>query len=724
MHTSIPASALKAFTGFWISFLMSLPVHGQVFPDSQWSLTTINSKMLVTADGNIAVVSGGNIRSYTPQGLLRWTTNVFVDGSYPSGTETLGRDSQGGISGVFNGYIPRYMYLYRAMARISEAGVQKSSTIMEQVSGTSGTLAGVRSIESLVYTADDQVVLCTTVPSSVSTTGVVVIKGGTPGWQTRIDYPNPSPASPDRTITKAERMIATPDGGFLVVGYYNSYGVIGDPLNTTAPSSGWVAKLDAQGTLQWQKLMRGFPFPNVISGSDPGAVLATNTITDVIPIPDGSGYALAGIGYGFSSLVQAPPHTVLVEIDLNGNLKRSKVYPTDATPGYITSYTAADGQTCYALANTDLSAPNYDYRVMKISTAPGAANSPASLSLLGERTYSFQESAYPPERLTGIGVAGDGGLVLVGSIGVLKLQTEAPQPLTLLKPVYDCATQQFTFLSKGGDGSDVSYMAIGITGWTTQKGPHLVQPFCDVEPFQLRARQASNPLAIVTTTWDYTATCPNNCTAIPAPPSNTAVNTAECGSPAPTVGQPLTIQPPVYDCQTGAIQFVVSGGNGNPVEFMSVGITGWTINCHNRVDSPDLVADIQRPGSTVAPFILFARQRNAGGEYTVVQYRWDARAACGLAPRSGVDQEAGELVVQVLGNPVQGNLVELTVDGIRQESLTVSMFSMQGQLIGSKTVEGAQQAVWLQMPLQAAAGSYLIQVRTPTRRQAVRVVKQ
>ncbi len=721
MHTATPVSALKAFLGFWICLLATLPAEGQVFPDSQWSLTTINSKLIVTADGNIAVAAGGEVRSYTPQGVLRWSSIINVSGAFPQSTLALSVDAKGSVTGVFSGYIPRYMYYFRALGKINQAGIQQEAALLDQV--PAGMTANGRSFEGLISLSDDQLVFCTTIPSSVSLTSTAVIKTGSQGWQTTLNYPNASPQNPDRSVTKAERMVATPDGGFLVVGYYNPYGVTGDPLSTTAPSSGWVAKLDGQGNVQWQKLMRGFPLPNSFFGGDPGAVLSTNIITDVVPIPDGSGYALAGIGYGFSSLVQAPPHTVLVEIDLNGNLKRSKVYPTDATPGYIASYTAADGQTYYALANTDMSAPNYDYRVIKISTAPGSAGNPASLSLVGERTYSFQESAYPPERLTGISVAGDGGLVLTGSIGVLKLATEAPQPLTLLKPVYDCATQQFTFLSKGGDGSDVSYMAIGITGWTTQKGPHLVQPFCDVEPFLLRARQASNPLSIVTTTWDYTATCPNNCTAIPAPPSNTAVNTAECGSPAPTIGQPLTIQPPVYDCQTGAIQFVVSGGNGNPVEFMSVGITGWTTNCHNRVDSPDLVADIQRPGSTIAPFLLFARQRNAGGEYTVVQYRWDAKAACGLSPRTGVEQDARELVVQVLGNPVQNNLVELTVDGIRQESLTVSMFSVQGQLIGSETVEGARQAVWLQLPLQAAAGTYLIQVRTPTRRKTVRVVK-
>ncbi|OIN58488.1 T9SS type A sorting domain-containing protein [Arsenicibacter rosenii] len=714
-------SALKAITGLCLGLFTSLPAEGQVFPDSQWSLTTINSKLIVTADGNIAVAAGGEVRSYTPQGVFRWSSIINVSGAFPQSTLVLSADAKGGIAGVFSGYIPRYMYYFRALGKINQAGVQQEAGLLDQV--PAGMTANGRSFDGLISLPGDQLVFCTTIPSSVSLTSAAVIKTGSQGWQTTLNYPNASPPNPDRTVTKAERMIATADGGFLLVGYYNPYGVTSDPLSTTAPSSGWVAKLDGQGNVQWQKLMRGFPFPNALSGGDPGAVLSTNIITDVVPIPDGSGYALAGIGYGFSSLVQAPPHTVLVEIDLNGNLKRSKVYPTDATPGYIASYTATDGQTYYALGNTDLSAPNYDYRVMKISTAPGLAGNPASLSLVGERTYSFQESAYPPERLTGISVAGDGGLVLTGSIGVLKLATEAPQPLTLLTPVYDCATQQFTFLSRGGDGSEVTYMAVGITGWTAQKGPHRLQPFCDVEPFILRARQAGNPVAIVTATWNYTATCPDNCTAQTAPPSTTAVNTAECGSPAPAIGQPLMLLPPVYDCQTGAIQFLVSGGNGNPVEFMSVGITGWTTNCHNRLDSPDLVADIQQPGSGVVPFTLFARQRNTDGGYTLVQYRWDAKAACGLAPRSGIDQETGALTVHVLGNPVQQNLVELTIDGIRQEPLTISVHTILGQLIGSKTVEGTQQAIWLQMPLQAGAGTYLIQASTPTRHKSVKVVK-
>jgi len=42
-----------------------------------------------------------------------------------------------------------------------------------------------------------------------------------------------------------------------------------------------------------------------------------------------------------------------------------------------------------------------------------------------------------------------------------------PRPLSLLQPLYNCQTGQLTFQTDGGDGITIEYMAVGITGWTT-----------------------------------------------------------------------------------------------------------------------------------------------------------------------------------------------------------------------------------------------------------------
>jgi len=157
---------------------------------------------------------------------------------------------------------------------------------------------------------------------------------------------------------------------------------------------------------------------------------------------------------------------------------------------------------------------------------------------------------------------------------------------------------------------------------------------------------------------------------------------------------------------------------------MSVGVTGWTTNCHSAIDSPDLANDIRTPNSAVAPFTLFARQRNAAGDYIVVQYRWDAKANCGGGSRSSVETEEKALIVNVLGNPTLIDAVEVEVDNIQGEPLSVSVFNLLGQPVSAKTIAHPNMAEWVQLRVGPVAGSYVLRVSTPTRQKSVTVIRQ
>lgn len=294
-------------------------------------------------------------------------------------------------------------------------------------------------------------------------------------------------------------------------------------------------------------------------------------------------------------------------------------------------------------------------------------------------------------------------------------------PLTLIQPLYNCETGLFTFQSVGGDGSEVSYMAVGITGWTTTKGAFRVVPYCDVDPFTLYARQASDLLTNISYRWNYTATCPVNCSTT-VPPSTTSP--IGCNSPISSQGHSLSLLAPIYNCQSGEIIFKPNGGNGSPIEFMSIGITGWTTNCVNRIDSPDLISDILNPSSQVAPFTIFARQRNPDDTYTMAQFRWDAKATCNGNGRESTSMDNNPLQVTVLGNPTLADVVEVCIQGAGGTQTKLQLMNAQGQLVSERIIQQATVDELTSISLGRSSGIYMLRVSTPTKYKNVKIIRQ
>lgn len=83
----------------------------------------------------------------------------------------------------------------------------------------------------------------------------------------------------------------------------------------------------------------------------------------------------------------------------------------------------------------------------------------------------------------------------------------------------------------------------------------------------------------------------------------------------PDVPEAFRMVAPVYNCQTGAIQFKTTGGNGTPVEYQAVGVTGWTTNPNQFIEA-GLRADPK-------PMMLWARQNNV-----LVNYMFNLQGAC------------------------------------------------------------------------------------------------
>ena len=273
------------------------------------------------------------------------------------------------------------------------------------------------------------------------------------------------------------------------------------------------------------------------------------------------------------------------------------------------------------------------------------------------------------------------------------------QPMALLEPLYSCGTGVITFRYQGGDGQPVEYMAVGVTGWTAQAIHHVEEALrLEQPPVLIYARQGSS---LVSYLFDLKGYCQKAAVPLPPPPATTSAQ------PASPVS--LTLLPPVYDCQTGGLRFQVAGGDNSPVEFMAVGITGWTTRTEHTLE-----AAIRESGETVR---IFARQQGI-----VSSLLWNPAQACGSGGRQA--QGGSGLQVQLLGNPVLTSHAVLRLTGLRAgKAVRVLCYDSQGRFVSSTVQEPLTESVSISVTLGQMAGVYVISVLADGQQVQVKAVK-
>jgi hypothetical protein len=266
-------------------------------------------------------------------------------------------------------------------------------------------------------------------------------------------------------------------------------------------------------------------------------------------------------------------------------------------------------------------------------------------------------------------------------------------PLQLVMPLYNCQTGAFHFNTSGGDGTPIEYYAVpGITGWTTNPDQFVDQETrtaADAQPITLRARQSGKEVSLL---WDIRAQCPIG-------------NTTS-----------LRLIAPSYSCSSGAFTFQTTGGDGSAIEFMAIGITGWTTN-------PNQFVDRETRTAADAPVITLRARQNG----SVVSYDWNIRSVCPIGSfRVGtVVESAAGLQVRVLGNPIKEANAELEIEGAEGQPLLIQAFSESGRLINSHQLERASASQRQQIDVGKSSGSVLLlRVTTPTQSKTVKVIKQ
>ncbi len=181
-------------------------------------------------------------------------------------------------------------------------------------------------------------------------------------------------------------------------------------------------------------------------------------------------------------------------------------------------------------------------------------------------------------------------------------------------------------------------------------------------------------------------------------------------NPAPD-NIPLRILPPVYNCQTGAITFLTTGGNNTAIEYFAVGITPWTSSPEQTIEA-GLRADPK-------PVTLYARQLDGLQDSFV----FNLPAACTGAARMAADVPAEAVQLIPLGNPSIQDDIEVEIRTAKAGPLRIQVITGHGRVMHEQSIEQPAGSERIRVPLGKAAGVYLLRAITPAGAKTVKVTR-
>ncbi|QNF31554.1 T9SS type A sorting domain-containing protein [Adhaeribacter swui] len=213
---------------------------------------------------------------------------------------------------------------------------------------------------------------------------------------------------PDYGGDLLEKVVATPDGGFLLAGTSAS-GIGAEKTQAKGGEDYWVIKINARGNKIWDKAYGGSAINNTpLTGND--------MLRDLIPTPDGN-YLLAGSSWSGTSTDKSEANQGfrdywIIKIDSQGNRLWDKTYGGNSSDDLSTVIATSDGG--YLVGGSSVSgisgekseknlAESYvDYWVLKID---------AIGKKIWDKTYGGQNHDY----LRALAETNDNGYLLGGT---------------------------------------------------------------------------------------------------------------------------------------------------------------------------------------------------------------------------------------------------------------------------------------------------------------------
>lgn len=278
--------------------------------------------------------------------------------------------------------------------------------------------------------------------------------------------------------------------------------------------------------------------------------------------------------------------------------------------------------------------------------------------------------------------------------------TSAPnEPLVLLPPTYDCTTGAITFNPAAGDGTPITYLAIGVQRASATSNTGVVESGlrADPKPLVISAMQSD---VTVSQTFDFAAFCST-------PPSSTTSSPPSTTAPP---GGPLALLTPTYDCATGGITFNPTGGDGTPIVYTAVGVRRALATSNTGLVEAELRADPK-------PLVISATQSGV-----TVSQTFDFAAVCAGGRVAQAESDAG-LQVRVLGNPTHELFANVEIVCNAQQPIRLRVSDAAGRWRSQQTVDGAVASQIVQVPLGKSPGVYWLDVRVGGRRSVVSLLK-
>ena len=288
-----------------------------------------------------------------------------------------------------------------------------------------------------------------------------------------------------------------------------------------------------------------------------------------------------------------------------------------------------------------------------------------------------------------------GNLSAQAMFDIIVVTTDAAQPLALIAPLYNCSTGAISFRTINGDGTPITYFAIGISRDAPTNPNGVVESGLrgDPKPIVITATQSG---VTVSYTFDLAAACG--------------------GTTPPPTGGNFALVTPAYNCATGVFTFqVANAAAGKTVEYYSVpGITGWTTN-PTHVFNSDL-----RTAGDVKPFTL--RARYVGEPASEVTLEWVRPAPCASGARLAIAEQS--LQIQVLGNPTSNDHVDIDVTGIQGQTLQLRVLDGLGKSLSEQSLDVTGTSQRQRINLGHSPGLYLLQAGDATQLKTVKIIKQ
>lgn len=217
--------------------------------------------------------------------------------------------------------------------------------------------------------------------------------------------------------------------------------------------------------------------------------------------------------------------------------------------------------------------------------------------------------------------------------------------------------------------------------------------------------------AVITEAGTYTLitiSAGSSCTTVTLVPVISFCDTKTTATPPSTA---FALVAPAYNCQTGAITLLTSGGDGSPITFFTPGIMR---------TSPQSATGIVEAGLRFDPKPITLQATQNG---KTVTYVFDLASFCKGARLANTEVASG-LTITVLGNPTTSEAISVEVRGAEGKRLSYQIRDLSGRLISERQTEQAAEVDQQTLRLGNSSGLYLLNITSPDQRKTVKVVRQ